>query len=605
MKKVALFILILAGVILSFSCKVNVNIPKAQQEEKTVEAEEPEKTVEPEDPEPAEEIPEVGSLKGKAIFSNAQDNSSIQISLKKSGESEPLSCINCNTDGSYTIENLSEGQYTLYATAAGSKEKTLTSSITIVKNTVTRVPDLQFTAIGSLKGKITLDNSADNSDGFLVYIADTSYKTITGSDGSFVISDIPAGSGYKIYIKKDSFETLWIDNVTILPFKETLAGEHNFDLIVINYNLNGGTLPEAAPENYIAGQEKEIILPEPEKSNSYFLGWYYESDFSGEPVTQLSSSAEQNIYARWVDNLSDSFEQYKDILNIEEIMQDEEITLQGDFDNDVIPAIKDYLCIIQTLDSEKRISVDIHDITGITYINSNAFHGCSSLKSIKLPDCVTSIYNEAFSNCKNLEYIELSDSITSIGSSAFSRCTALTSIELPDSLTSIGSAAFSNCSNLKNIEVPDSVNYIGSSAFSNCSSLTSIELPDSLVRIESNTFKKCINLASITIPVKVGGVDSDAFTGCQNLKCTVIYSKTTFRSLKNSIKDIMTHVIIPAKISTIEANAFNGCNQLKAATFEGNINWIYNSKPYVLSNPQNAASLLRKYYEYEWIRLDI
>ena len=61
-----------------------------------------------------------------------------------------------------------------------------------------------------------------------------------------------------------------------------------------------------------------------------------------------------------------------------------------------------------------------------------------------------------------------------IANSAFSYSTKLRSITIPDSVTSIGDSAFNNCESLTSITIPDSVTSIGDKAFSYCSSLTSI-----------------------------------------------------------------------------------------------------------------------------------
>ena len=56
------------------------------------------------------------------------------------------------------------------------------------------------------------------------------------------------------------------------------------------------------------------------------------------------------------------------------------------------------------------------------------------------------IANHAFSWCfYSLKSINIPDSVTSIGDGAFSECHSLKSINIPDSVTSIGDWAFSNC----------------------------------------------------------------------------------------------------------------------------------------------------------------
>ena len=65
-------------------------------------------------------------------------------------------------------------------------------------------------------------------------------------------------------------------------------------------------------------------------------------------------------------------------------------------------------------------------------------------------------------------------SVTSIGGGAFHHCSSLTSVTIPNSVTSIGFGAFSDCSSLTSVTIPNSVISIGGAAFRNCSGLTSI-----------------------------------------------------------------------------------------------------------------------------------
>ena len=80
-----------------------------------------------------------------------------------------------------------------------------------------------------------------------------------------------------------------------------------------------------------------------------------------------------------------------------------------------------------------------------------AFHNCSSLTSVTIPDSVTSIGYFAFDSCDNLVSVTIGNSVTSIDGYAFYCCRGLTSVTIPDSVTSIGYFAFENCSSLTNV----------------------------------------------------------------------------------------------------------------------------------------------------------
>lgn len=69
----------------------------------------------------------------------------------------------------------------------------------------------------------------------------------------------------------------------------------------------------------------------------------------------------------------------------------------------------------------------------------NVFH---NLKSVSIPNSVTSIGDRAFYNCTGLTDITIPNSVTSIGQSAFRECTSLTSVTIGNSVTNIGNFAF-------------------------------------------------------------------------------------------------------------------------------------------------------------------
>ncbi len=89
--------------------------------------------------------------------------------------------------------------------------------------------------------------------------------------------------------------------------------------------------------------------------------------------------------------------------------------------------------------------------TGITYINSYAFAGCTSLWKITIPSNVTEIQSCAFEDCTNLSNINMPESVISIDSYAFKNCSRLQSITIPKSVTLIGNWAFADCNQLQSI----------------------------------------------------------------------------------------------------------------------------------------------------------
>ena len=67
---------------------------------------------------------------------------------------------------------------------------------------------------------------------------------------------------------------------------------------------------------------------------------------------------------------------------------------------------------------------------------------------------VTKIARNGFQYSDNLKSITIPDSITSIGQDAFGDCVSLTEVVIPDSVNSIGNNAFKHCNTLESITIP-------------------------------------------------------------------------------------------------------------------------------------------------------
>ena len=181
----------------------------------------------------------------------------------------------------------------------------------------------------------------------------------------------------------------------------------------------------------------------------------------------------------------------------------------------------------------------------LTSIGVFIFENCPSITSVTIPANVSEITMNPFINCENLKEVKVSkdnsnyysdgnylyekktnkiisafnvgssvtipDSVTSIGEYTFAYCDSLTSVTIPDSVTSIGDRAFDSCYSLTSVTIPDSVTSIGDSAFSGCTSLTSVTIPDSVTSIGGGAFSNCTSLTSVTIPDSVTSIGDSAF----------------------------------------------------------------------------------------------
>lgn len=200
--------------------------------------------------------------------------------------------------------------------------------------------------------------------------------------------------------------------------------------------------------------------------------------------------------------------------------------------------------------TEVEIPSEINGVP-VTTIRYGAFFSCS-IKSITIPNTITSIGDDAFFRCENLSNVKLGNNVLSIGDNAFACCKNISNINIPDCVVSIGKNAFYSCS-LTDITLPDSVASIGREAFSNCENLLNINvaknnmnyssidgilfnkehtelilypcsksnvkyvIPNSVTSIANDAFYNCTNLESIVIPKNVHKIGDTAFGSCDNL----------------------------------------------------------------------------------------
>ena len=154
---------------------------------------------------------------------------------------------------------------------------------------------------------------------------------------------------------------------------------------------------------------------------------------------------------------------------------------------------------------------------------------------------VTALDYRAFMNCTNLKSIEMPDSITSVGYvnlsyGSFRGCSALERIKLSEHLQEIKAVTFVNCASLKEINL-DNVESIGDEAFAKAG-LQGVELSlPKLVTMGKRSFEqtgivKITDLGKITkvgLGAKPDGINSlGTFNKCANLKEAHLSELVTF-----------------------------------------------------------------------------
>ena len=157
---------------------------------------------------------------------------------------------------------------------------------------------------------------------------------------------------------------------------------------------------------------------------------------------------------------------------------------------------------------------------GSTYNPRGAFTA-SGITNITLPSSLSYIGKLAFAALP-LQSIVFNDGLETIGDYAFRNCQNLTSVVLPIGLTTINSAAFNSCSNLTSVVFPSTLQTIGEAAFYRCP-ISSVSLPTGLISIADNAFQGNNALTELHVPASVESIGPGVFNGCSNLRDVYVY----------------------------------------------------------------------------------
>ena len=165
-------------------------------------------------------------------------------------------------------------------------------------------------------------------------------------------------------------------------------------------------------------------------------------------------------------------------------------------------------------------------LSGAKKIDEYAFCWCANVKTVRLPETITSIGKYSFCSCGLTEVI-IPDSVDTIGYAAFNCCNQISTITVP--FVGISDKAeennhfgyiFGAHSYQSNDEyIPENVSVtisnkattISDNAFYGCESITSVSIGASVKSIGNYAFYDCTNISSINVPNSVETVGMLAF----------------------------------------------------------------------------------------------
>lgn len=224
-----------------------------------------------------------------------------------------------------------------------------------------------------------------------------------------------------------------------------------------------------------------------------------------------------------------------------------EVTYKGDFDSSFDEYAGDVVI-------PETVTYDNTTFT-VTRIGYLAFCGCKNLKSVTIPNSVTSIVRQAF-YCSSITSVKLGGGVKDIGDQAFFECANLTSIIIPDNVTSLGYSTFWGCSNLSSVIIGNGITEIGFNDFTNCTSLISVIIPDCVTKIGLGAFASCSNMTSLIIGSGVKIIEARAFLFCDSLKNIKVFAEVPPVADKDAFHKFDAELCVPEQsIASYQATA--------------------------------------------------
>ena len=203
----------------------------------------------------------------------------------------------------------------------------------------------------------------------------------------------------------------------------------------------------------------------------------------------------------------------------------------------------------------------------LTTIEDSAFSGCTKLTSITLPGSLTTIKAGAFEG-SGLTAISVPNSVTTLASASFKDCTALKSIEIGSGISTFA-GAFSGCTNVESFKLASgNVTTVPNSAFFSWTKLKTVTLGTGITAIGDGAFAECSSLENLTLPDTVTTIGVGAFYGCTKFTTFTVPDLVTAipeRIFSGCI--LLDHIQFSNSVATVGNKAFENCSSLKKVIF--------------------------------------
>ncbi|MBQ8546210.1 MAG: leucine-rich repeat domain-containing protein [Clostridia bacterium] len=276
--------------------------------------------------------------------------------------------------------------------------------------------------------------------------------------------------------------------------------------------------------------------------------------------------------------------------------------------NNSIFSFRTYNCNINFLGTvEEWCNIEIY--TPVTmYSKYSLYFNGEKVTKIVIPDTVTEINSYQFSHIDSIKSVVIPEGVTSIGANAFAK-SSISSITLPSTLKTIGANAFAE-TKISNITLPSSLESVGEGAFSYCYSLndvnylgdikgwcdidfatisanpisragclslngeklTELVIPSTVKEIKNYQFYNLNSITSITIQEGVSTIGDYAFAYSSSAnKLIISEGLESIGKYAFQLCSSLDEVTMPKTINAIHSGAFYGSNNVSTLNYLGNV----------------------------------
>ena len=184
----------------------------------------------------------------------------------------------------------------------------------------------------------------------------------------------------------------------------------------------------------------------------------------------------------------------------------------------------------------------------------------TTIKKVVVGEGVTTLYDRTFRRYYALEEVVLPSTLTTIGAAGtgvFQACSALKTITLPESLTTLGVGSFYGCRALESINIPAGLTRIEENVFRE-TGLVSVEFHEGVTYFGKQAFRDCENIKEITIKAPQFTIEPNTFlnAAAPYPQCTIYVVNAEMKAYLESVLDNHTKtfikVVCPNVVSSSE-----------------------------------------------------